>query len=97
MSDITEDSNDDEELVEFMLDFVDQDENDEVSIQTVSQRGRGRPRIAERWTRVLNVDTADVGNTRTFELRFDLLIVSDLSKDPIPRANKLCKPIFCPR
>ena len=56
MSDDAECSDPDMELEEFILDFADPDENDEHSIKTVSHRGRGRPRIMEKWTRVVNVD-----------------------------------------
>ena len=45
------------ELEEYLLDYVDPDENDEQSVATVSQRGRGRPRIQEKWIRVVNVDS----------------------------------------
>ena len=65
-------------MEEFILDYVDPEENDEQSVMTVSQKGPGRPRIQEKWTRVVNVDEADADCFRTFQIGPDLLLASGL-------------------
>ena len=54
MSNQAQKSSDDEELSEFRVDHVDDQEDQEQSVQTLSQRSRGRPRIVEKWTRIIN-------------------------------------------
>ena len=45
MSNLANGSDGDDELTEFILDYVDPEENDEESSIGVSQQARGRPRI----------------------------------------------------
>ena len=85
------------ELEEFILDYVDPDENDEQSVLTVSQRGRGRPRIQEKWTRVVNVDEAGSDGLRTFQIGPDLLLAAGLPMDSARRNQGDWAPVFCPR
>lgn len=85
------------ELEEFILDYVDPDENDEQSVLTVSQKGRGRPRIQEKWTRVVNVDTTDSEQFRTFQIGSDLLLAAGLPMNSASWNQGIWEPIFCPR
>ena len=72
----------DQELDNHLLDFVDQEENDEANVQTVKPRGRGRPRLPEKWTRVFNVDTINAEGPRTYEISRDLLLASGMRNEP---------------
>ena len=45
-----EDSFDDDELTEFNQDNWDNDVENQVSVNSQSSIGRGRPRVAEQWT-----------------------------------------------
>ena len=81
MSDEAQSSEYDQELENHLLDFVDQEKNDEASVQTVKPRSRGRPRIPEKWTRVFNVDTVITEGPRTYEISRDLLLASGMRND----------------
>ena len=97
MSDVGQCSDPDMELEEFILDYIDPDENDEASVQTVSQRGRGRPRIQEKWIRVVNVDATDANDLRTFEMGPDLLLAAGLPSVATTRNTAVWAPTFDPR
>ena len=87
MSNLANASDDDDELTEFILDYVDPEENDEESAVAVSQQARGRPRIPERWTRVVNVGTADAEGLRVFALSTDLLVAAGLPQGSSRRSR----------
>ena len=97
MSNLANASDEDDELTEFILDYVDPEENDEESAVAVSQQARGRPRIPERWTRVFNVGTSDGESLRVFALSTDLLVAAGLPQVSSMRSRPARAPIFCPR
>ena len=82
MSDLANASFEDDELTEFGIDQAELEDDRDPSIQTQSQQSRGRPRIVEKWTRVINADTAGMGNVKTYSVASDLLVASGLSNDP---------------
>ena len=70
----------DDGLTEYILDFVDPEENDEPSAHSEVEPARGRQKIQEKWSRVVNINSASVENLRTFVLASDLLYASALPK-----------------
>ena len=62
MSNKAQVASDDEELTEFLMDYVDPLENEEEDVVVESQEKRGRPRIQEMWSRVISLNTALVGD-----------------------------------
>jgi len=87
----------DEELTEFGLDRADEEDDRDPSIQTQSQQSRGRPRIPEKWTRVINTSVTEVGAVRTFQLASDLLVAAGLSKNKPAKRGQAWAPEFCPK
>ena len=97
MSEIANVSLEDGELSEFRIDVVDEEEDGDESILTVSQQSRGRPRIPEKWTRVINVNTADVGRIKTYVLASDLLVAQALPTQSRVSGANGWEPIFFPK
>ena len=88
---------DDEELTEFLMDYVDPIENQEQEVVTESHEQRGRPRIQERWTRVICTGTSVPSDLRVFELRSDLLLAAGLPILASKRSKNAWAPIFRPK
>ena len=65
----------DEELLEFNLDPVEQEEEVEDSVRSQSTGKRGRPAIPEKWTRVIRLADQDLDNIKTHIIATDLLLV----------------------
>ena len=68
----------DEELTEFNLDPADEGDDRDPSINTQSQQSRGRPRIQEKWTRVIRVGDVEANDFRTHSIAADLLVAAGL-------------------
>ena len=85
MDDELEGSSDNEELTEFGQDQVEGEEEQIISISSQSQRSRGRPRIQEKWTRVINVDSANPSALRSYAVSSDLLVSLGLPNQPMSR------------
>jgi len=64
----------DDELTEFLLDYADAEENDELSMESMSQQTRGRQRIQERWTRVIKIEELEECSSKTFIVANDLMV-----------------------
>ena len=97
MSNQAQGSQEDEELTEFMLDPADEEDGPDPSIPTQSQQSRGRPRIQEKWTRIINVGTADANRVKTYSVANDLLVSSGLPTEPSQRVLQPWTPVFCPK
>ena len=82
MSDKANASFEDDELTEFGLDHADDGDDPDPSIPSQSQRSRGRPRIQEKWTRVVNVNETDANSVRTYSVANDLLLAAGLPDEP---------------
>ena len=82
MSDLANASFEDDELTEFGIDQAELEDDRDPSIQTQSQQSRGRPRIVEMWTRVINTGTVEQGNVRTYSVAADLLVTAGMPNDP---------------
>ena len=87
----------DEELTEFGLDHADAADEGDPSIESQSQASRGRPRIPEKWTRVMNVDSANLANIKTHAIASDLLLSSGVPKDSSKKKQPAWAPIFYPK
>ena len=88
MSSLADKSFEDEELTEFHVDPVDDEDDEDESIHTHSQQSRGRPRIQEKWTRVINTTTTDVTKAKTYVIASDLLMASGLSKEKVKKKGQ---------
>ncbi len=88
---------DDDELTEFLMDYVDPLENEEQDIVTESHEQRGRPRIQERWTRVICTSESVPSDPKVLELRSDLLLAAGLPISVAKRSKDAWAPIFRPR
>lgn len=67
--------NDDDEAISEIANYIPEDaEDEEVSIHSQSSQGRGRPRIAEQWTRVVSLGHDDLSRQLCFPLAPDLLV-----------------------
>ena len=72
------------------LDVVREEDRESVneSIQSItSLNKRGRRRIPEKWSRVINLSTDDLCNLRVFELAPDLLL-GNAMMGTLPRGKK---------
>ena len=87
------DYEDDEDLVD-PQDYEKQSLDE--SITSDGSKGRGRPRISEKWSRVVSL-TDDLSNLRVFELAPDLQLGGAMSKAITRGKNqKKWKPLFWP-
>ena len=88
MSSLADKSFEDEELTEFHVDPVDDEDDEDESSYTHSQQSRGRPRIQEKSTRVINTTTTDVTKAKTYVIASDLLMASGLSKEKVKKKGQ---------
>ena len=67
------------------------------SVSSGASSKRGRPKISEKWSRVISLSTDDLSNLRVFELAPDLQLGGAMSK-AITRGKilKNWEPIFWP-
>ena len=67
------------------------------TISSGASRGRGRPKIAEKWSRVISLSTDDLSSLRVFELAPDLLLGGAMSKATTRgKSQRKWKPLFWP-
>ena len=83
--------------MEFGLDHDVDDDGRESSINSQSQQSRGRPRIPERWSRVVNVDSTMVYAMKVFQLSSDLLVAQGLQLHTQSQSKVKWVPAFCPK
>lgn len=69
-----EDEQSDDNISELNNDPPEEGEDDEVSFESHSSRGRGRPRIPESWTRVISFNHDDLNAQFFFPIGPDLLM-----------------------
>lgn len=69
----------------------------EASVEAQSLRSRGRPRIPEKWTRVINADTADIDAVRTYQLAPELLMAAGMPKEQLMIGKDTWAPKFFPK
>ena len=74
MSDQASASSVDEELLEFGHDDDSDEIHRELTISSKSKKQRGRPRIPERWTRVVNVESNSAYDIKTYVVATELLV-----------------------
>ena len=58
---------------------------------------RGRPRIPEKWTRVLSLNHHGVGDVKVEVLATALLMAANLPRPHIVDSDETTPPLFCPR
>ena len=51
-----------------------QEDEDAESVLSVSSQGRGRPRVAESWTRVISLEHDDLNGQHKYPLNTDLML-----------------------
>ena len=59
---------------DFLLDEMEQKQLNESSIRSVVPKKRGPKKIPEKWTRVININTDDLGVRRIYDIASDLLL-----------------------
>ena len=64
----------DEEISEFHVDPGDQLEELDVSVDSVNTKKRGRPKLAELWTGVINLDRDNLSTLKMRDLATDLML-----------------------
>ena len=74
MSENSSSYEEDEEISEFHVDPVDRVADLEPSIESKSVKKRGRPRIAEQWTGVINLEKDDISKLKIRDLATDLML-----------------------
>ena len=79
MSSQHSDSYDDDELQEFPAPDEGEVDLQASSISSVKSKPRGRPRIPERWTRVISLKDDDLEGLKVYELATDLLLGAALT------------------
>ena len=94
MSDNSSSNEDHEEIQEFNVDPIDQVELLDLSIESQSVKKRGRKRIPEQWTGVINLERDDVELIKMRDLATDLMLTQGIP-DPVGRQiDSQWKPIF---
>jgi len=67
------------------------------TVSSGASRGRGRPKISEKWSRVISISADDLSSLRVFELAPDLQLGGAMSKATTRgKSQKKWKPLFWP-
>ena len=65
------------------------------SVGTQSVRSRGRPRIPEKWSRIISINRDSLDSLRTFPLSTDLLLASG-TRASLRKSKEKWAPVFLP-
>ena len=97
MSDASSDWDHDEDLSEWVDHQQLQSDNHDVSVESVVPKKRGRPRLQEKWTRVVSLHQYNPASNYSFDIFIDLLLASNLPTQSIRKHQQAWKPLFFPK
>ena len=84
----------DNEISEFIIDPVDRAGEMDPSVESQAPKKRGRKRIPEQWTGIINLERDDVSRIKIRDLATDLLFLDGIPDPPRRTQGNQWEPIF---
>ena len=69
-------SDEDGDLAEYHVDLQDKLYDEEISKQSSQKKCRGRPKMPEKWTRVISINYDALDKLKSYQLNTDLLLAA---------------------
>ena len=88
---------DDQEMRDRSHDLPIQSANDDVTMNSISTRRRGRPRLEPLWSRIIDLDNIGDEDPEVYNINDDIQEMTSVDNERLPRDRKSWIPLFQPK